>query len=159
MDPSNPDDWRKLATAFTSAPLWAVMVATGVTVGAAVWWFGWEGAKLILEQRLSLAAEQLAVSDRAKNETQNDVQSLKMAIGAKADNASLVALAAQVEAATSRWATANAAVSSTLFAELNVTEAPDVASFTGDNGAHSNPEWEALKKKVAAPIGGMPKPK
>jgi hypothetical protein len=166
MDFINPDDWTKLETAFTSAPRWAVMVAAGAAGALIVWWArgkmfetertnllseqrsqkaGLEGEKSILEQRLKLAAEQLAVSDRAKNESQSDVQILKMAIGAKADNASLVALAEKVEAATSQWATANNAVSSTLSAVFKVTEAPDIAHFTVDTNKRSNNwsiEWQ-----------------
>jgi hypothetical protein len=127
----NPDDWTKLETAFTSAPLWAVIVATGATVGAAVWWFrgtmfgreitslkgemagkvaGLEGEKSILEQRLKLAADLTAASDRAKDETEKQFQTYKTEVVAKGGNAS----PAKLEAAILQWGTANNAVSNTL---------------------------------------------
>jgi hypothetical protein len=157
MDPSNPDDWTKLETAFTSAPRWAVIVATGATVGAAVWWFrgtmfgreitslkgemagkvaGLEGQISVLNERLKLAADKVAIADRATDELEKQVQTLRVelaALTAKAENASLAKVEAQlqkVEIATGNLATANNAVSSTLSAALNVTEAPDIASFT-----------------------------
>ena len=105
MDPSNPDDWTKLETAFTSAPLWAVIVATGATVGAAIWWFrGWMSQERLdalkeqvatVEQRLKLASEASAASERAKDELQKEIQTYKADVAAKGSNAS----PAKVEAA------------------------------------------------------------
>jgi hypothetical protein len=119
MDPSNPDDWRKLATAFTSAPLWAVILATGVPVGLAVWWFrgtmfereitslkaemvgkvaGLEGEKSVLEQRLKLADDLKAAFDRVKDElanVQKELQDYKAQVTIEGRNAS----SAKVDAA------------------------------------------------------------
>jgi hypothetical protein len=100
MDPSNPDDWRKLATAFASAPVWAVIVATGVTVGAAVWWFrGWMSQEQIAawDQRLKFADERVLSSERALEEVKKQVQDYKVEVATKGSDASSAKMDAAIE--------------------------------------------------------------
>jgi hypothetical protein len=88
--------------------------------------------KSVLDQRLNLAADKTKIASEAEGELKKQIQTLEVAIAAKADNASLSALAAKVEVGFEKLAAANNAVSSTVSAVLNVTEAPDIASFIVD---------------------------
>jgi chromosome segregation ATPase len=114
MDPSNPDSWTKLATAFTNAPLWAVIMATGAIVGGAVWWFrgkmfetqiaglkeqiaGLKEQIAVLEQRLKFAAEALAASTGAKNELEKQFQAYKTEVAAKGKDASPAKMDAAIQ--------------------------------------------------------------
>jgi hypothetical protein len=127
MDPSNPDDWRKLATAFTSAPIWAVMVATGAPVGVAVWWFrGWMSQERLavlreqiatvkeqvaaVEQQLKLATDASAASERAKDELEKQFLAYKSEVAAKGRDASPV----KVDAAIVKVASGNTVIRSKL---------------------------------------------
>jgi hypothetical protein len=135
MDPSNPDDWRKLATAFTSAPVWAVMVATGVTVGAAVWWFrGWmseaqiaglkaemagkvaglEGEKSVLEQQLKLATDGLGRARDDLVNLQKELQNYQTEVAIEGSKAS----PAKVDAAIVKVTRDNAEIRKKLFDAL-----------------------------------------
>jgi hypothetical protein len=131
MDPSNPDDWTKLETAFTSAPLWAVIVATGATVGVAVWWFrGWMSQERLavlkeqiaavkeqvtaVEQQLKLAAAASGASERAKDELEKQFLAYKSEVAAKGREAS----PAKVDAAIVKVASGNTDVRSSLSAAI-----------------------------------------
>jgi chromosome segregation ATPase len=170
MDFYNPDDWTKLETAFTSAPRWALILAAGAAGGLLGWWLngtrsagkitglegkitglegeaagkvaGLEGRISVLNERLNLAADKAAIADRAKDELEKQVQTLRVelaALTAKTENATLAKVEAQlqkVEIATGNLATANNAVRSTLTATLNATEAQDIARFTVEPTKH-----------------------
>ena len=94
-----------------------------------------ESQKSTLNERLNLAVDKAAIADRAKDDLEKQVQTLRMdlaAATAKAENGSLAKVEAQlqrVEAGLAKLGTANNAVSSTLSAAFKVTEAPDVANF------------------------------
>jgi hypothetical protein len=60
------------------------------------------------------------------------LQSLEAAIVAKADNAALSALDAEVKAGFMKLAAANNAVSSAVSVSLKVTDAPGIPDFTVD---------------------------
>jgi hypothetical protein len=138
--------WQQQRIAFTSA-FW-MMLPLLVAVVWAVWWFrgtrfagkidGLEAKIGVLNERLNLAADKVAIADRAKDELEKQVQTLRVelaALTAKAENASLAKVEAQlqkVEIATGNLATANNAVSSTLSMSLKTTDTPDFASFTVD---------------------------
>jgi hypothetical protein len=131
MDPSNPDDWTKLATAFTNAPLWAVMMATGAIVGGAVWWVrgkvsdreidGLKGQIAVLKEqiatwelRLKLADDLVAASDRATKELDKQFQDYKAKVAIEGRNAS----PAKMEAAIVRVANVNTEIKDKLVAAL-----------------------------------------
>jgi predicted nucleic acid-binding Zn-ribbon protein len=127
MDPFDPDDWTKLETAFTSAPRWAVMLATGGIVGAAVWWFrGWmlrervdrlkeqiaagkeqiaavKEQVTVAEQQLKLATAAASASERALEELKKEFQVYKVQVAAKGKDAS----PAKVDAAIVKVADSN----------------------------------------------------
>jgi hypothetical protein len=74
---------------------------------------------------LNLAFDRAGVSHQA-DELRKIIQALEKAIAAKADNDSLIKLAAETKEGFAKLATANNAVTSSLSATLKVTEAPDV---------------------------------
>jgi hypothetical protein len=143
VDYTNPEFLTQQWTAFWSAPL--ITLPLFVAVVVAVWWFrgttlkgtigGLKEQIATLEQRLKLAADKAGIAGQAQDELKKQIQTLEMAIMAKADNASLSALAGKVDVGFAKLAAANNAVSSTVSAALNVTEAPDVASFTVDTNS------------------------
>jgi hypothetical protein len=170
MDFYNPDDWTKLETAFTSAPPWA-LIATSGTIGGLLGWFlqstksagkigGLKGQidelnvridslkdrNLLTEERMKFTAEKAAIAGQIEDELKKRIQSLEMGIADKADIASLSALATEVKSGFAKLATANNEVSSSLSVVLRITEEPDVASVTVDNGALKKLDHETLKK-------------
>jgi hypothetical protein len=90
----------------------------------------------IVEQRLKLASEKAEIASVANVELEKRFQAYEAQVGAKADYASLSALAEKVEAAMRDAAAANNAVSSTLSATLHTTDVQDVASFSVDAGEY-----------------------
>jgi hypothetical protein len=96
MDPTNPDTWKQQWAAFWSAP-W-VMAPLILVVGSIVWWFRGtmferEIASLkeqiaAWDQRLKLATDLVAASDRAKDELDKQFQAYKADVAFKGSNAS-----------------------------------------------------------------------
>ena len=85
MDMTNPEEWKQQWTTFTSAPY--IMLSPMVIAGLVGWWLqgtksagkiaGLEEKISVYEQRLKLAVEQSAASDRAKDEAEKELQTFK----------------------------------------------------------------------------------
>jgi len=113
------DFWKQPWATFQN-DFW-VMLPLFVIVVVGVWWLrgrlfeaqlgGLKEQIAALEQRLKLATDLTAASDKAKDEVETQLQTLEVAIAGKADVASLSALAAKLDNAVGQWATANNAVS------------------------------------------------
>jgi thiamine pyrophosphate-dependent acetolactate synthase large subunit-like protein len=96
MDPFNSDTWKQQWTAFWSAP--AIIGPLLLIVGSIVWWFrgrlfeaqvsGLKEQIAALEQRLKLASEASAASERARDELDKQLQAYKVEVAAKGSNAS-----------------------------------------------------------------------
>jgi hypothetical protein len=126
----NPDDWTKLATAFTSAPVWASIVAASAVTGVVAWWVrgkvndreigGLKGEISLLERQLKDAVAKSAESDTATVEVERRLRILEEAIASKADTASLVALASQLQSSVGELAKTQAAVSKVVSQDINI---------------------------------------
>jgi len=85
----------------------------------------------VMEQRLTLAAEQAASAHQAKDELEKQFQTYKAEVAGKLENVALAATAAKVEAGFAKLSAANNAVSSTLSGILRITEEPDIVNIRG----------------------------
>jgi hypothetical protein len=147
---TKPEFWQQQWSAFTSAI--GIMLPLFVIVVFVVWWLsgtrstrtiaGLIGEKGVLEQRLkaetSILEQRLKLSEEARgasNKTNDEIVELTKRLDAmevvvaKSDYASLSESVAEIRSAIGKVSAANNAVTM----KLNVTEAPDVASFTVDN--------------------------
>jgi hypothetical protein len=172
---TKPEFWQQQWVAFTSA-IW-IMLPLFLLIVWVVWWLsgtrsagtiaGLIGEKGVLEQRLkaetSLLEQRLKYAEEvraASNKTNDELDELKKRIdamevvAAKADYASLSESVAEIRSSIGKVSAANNAVTM----KLNVTEAPDVASFALDTtkfealrnldglGALRKLEYETLEK-------------
>jgi hypothetical protein len=138
----------------SGAPL--LFAGAVIAVGSALWGLIWliyrgeikqKNARIeSINERLNLAIDKSQIASKVEEELNKKVQTLEKAIAAKADNDSLIKLSAEVKEDFAKLATANNAVSSTLSARLNVTEVPDVASFTIDTNSLDIAQYGALGK-------------
>lgn len=149
MDVTDPNEWERQWNIISSAPFSALPLI--VIAGVIVWWFrGWtvqaerDGLKqqiATLEQRLKLAAEQAGIASRAENEVEKQIQALEAAIAAKADDASLSALATKVDTEFVKLADANIATVSLAvdgedsYANLRVADCPEILNLFSNNNA------------------------
>jgi hypothetical protein len=103
MDVFNPDTWKQQWTAFMSAPYIMFPLIACAIWGA--WWL--RGAKsaeriAVFEDRLKFAAEKVESANKAKDEVEKQFQDYRTEVAAKAENGTLAAAAARVEAAMDR---------------------------------------------------------
>ena len=142
-------EWAAFWSAFWSMSLLLVALVIGV------WWLrGWmskremgglKGEILLLERQLKDAADKSVASGTATDKVERRIKILEEALANKADIVALSALTSQIQSAVGEMATANNAVSSTLFAALRTTEAQDSANFTIDLNKRSENwsiEWQ-----------------
>jgi ABC-type Na+ efflux pump permease subunit len=127
MDVTNPEMWKQEWTAFTSAPF--IMLAGIMVVGVAAWWLSGKmseaqvaGLKAEIsawDQRLKLAADLVAASDRAKDELEKQFQAYKEEVSIEGRNAS----SAKVDAAIVGVGKSNTEIRSKLVNALTKLEA------------------------------------
>jgi hypothetical protein len=137
FDVSDPNEWERQWNVIWSAPF--VVLPVMVIAGLAGWWL--QGTKSagkisVLEERLKFAADKSEIASQAEDELKKQIQTLETAIAAKADNDSLIKLAAEVKEGFAKLETANNAVSSTVSVStvvLRVTDAQDTARMTIKN--------------------------
>jgi hypothetical protein len=143
VDYTKSEFWAQQWATFQN-DFWA-MLPLFVGVVVAVWWLrGWmskreidglEGEKGVLEQRLKLAADLTAASDRAKDELDKQFQAYKEEVATNGRNAS----PAKVDAAIVQWAAANKEVSVTLKVEPFTIDSEDEADdYLKDLLSHPN---------------------
>jgi hypothetical protein len=136
MDMPNLDTWKQQWTAFMSAPY--IMFSFILGGGLVGWWLRWiksegriaglNGRISVFEDRLKLAAEQVALADRAKDEVVRQFNDLKAGV---AGNGALAERVAKVEAALNELAAANNAVRSAVSGIIIATEGADIANASG----------------------------
>jgi hypothetical protein len=104
MNPFDSETWKQQWTAFWSAP-YIILPFIMVSLWAA-WWFrgrtsegeiaGLEREISALNERLRLAADLVAASDRAKDELEKQFQAYEAEVAAKGSNASPVKVEAAI---------------------------------------------------------------
>jgi hypothetical protein len=146
MNPTDylrPEFLTQQLTAFGGA--WLVMLPT--IVGA--WWLGWwlrgtrsagkeaglEGRISVLNERLTLAADQTVKSDRALEELKKEFQAYKANVAAEGSNAS----PAKMDAAIIKVADSNTTIGSSLFELYRNLD-------FGQHGALKKLDYETTKK-------------
>jgi hypothetical protein len=121
MDVTDLHEWKQQWDVLWSAPF--VMFPSLVIAGSIGWFLQRTksaGQISMLKERLNLATDQAAIANQAQaeGELKKQIQNLEMAIADKADNDSLLELAADVKVGFAKLATANKGVSSTAKVKL-----------------------------------------
>jgi hypothetical protein len=153
VDYTNSDTWKHLWTAFSGA--WLVMGPSIVAIVIGVWWVRGKvndreigglkgeisvknGEISLLERQLKDAVAKSAASDTAKDEVERRLKILEAAImEAKADNASIIALASQVQSAVEAWGKAQNEVSNAVSQSRNTNTTWFDSTKSGSGGARS----------------------
>jgi hypothetical protein len=155
-------------TAFTSAPAWALILATAAIVSPAVWWFrgrlfdaqvsglkeqvgGLKEQIAAVEQRLKLASEASAASERSKEELDKQFQDYKADVAAKGSNAS----PAKVDAAFEQLTKVDGLISHALILAHQAVQEKEARSLPVGTGYAVTTEYPNGLEATLRELGGL----